>query len=331
MKSFFVAVLMTITTSPVALAQDSGVPTTLPPMKKASDIPRVLEATLDLEWEEVEDAVGYEVKLTPKEGGAPLSFSAIGHRISQKLPVGIYKVQIRSKDRSTGYFGPWSEATEVEVTTKIVELIQPSNGAELSAPKDRYQVVQFKWSAAEGAKKYTIKIWSNDIDKAVEFVTSSTTKDLKLPTGRTYFWQVTFESENQVGYKAAPKVFTFNLLGPQLLQPIVNKKIGLPAVTKVSWSKSPHAVFYKTKILRHALDETEWQVMKEQDKASALTWGFDKLKPGAYRVEVSAHAPNRVSSEVGFYEFVVKPTEQELMAALKPALDLDAKIAAEAK
>src|SRR4051812_7386901 len=81
------------------------------------------EATLDIEWEKIEDATSYQVKLTPVKGSTPLKFESKDTKLTQKLPVGTYKLQIRSKERASGYYGPWSPETEVEVQTKIVKLI----------------------------------------------------------------------------------------------------------------------------------------------------------------------------------------------------------------
>lgn len=277
------------------------------------------KATLDLEWEVVEDAIAYEVQLTPAAGGEPLRFIAPENKLSQSLPVGVYRLQIRSKDKASGYYGPWSESTEVEVTTKIVELLEPLNGAEISEPKERRREVMFRWKPMPDAEKYALKLWSEDIDQSKEYDTRNTSAGLLLPTGHTYFWQVTYESAQSIGYRASPKTYSFTLLGKQLVPPVVSRKINPHIVKRMSWTRSPGAQFYKAKLMRRALDETEWHPLRETEIRDKTVWTFEKLTPGAYRIEVTAHAKNRVSSDIGSYEFVVKPTETELMMALRRA------------
>src|SRR5262249_35795285 len=85
------------------------------------------------------------------------------------------------------------------------------------------------------------------------------------------------------------------------------------------------------KLMKHALDESEWKSMidtkitspsgkQDSVKPSDISWEFNQLPPGAYRIEVIAHASNRIDSETGFHEFVVKPTSAQISNALGSAL-----------
>lgn len=301
-----------------AEAETEPVPTEFPAKAKASA--PVQEAVLDLEWEVVEDAISYELRLTPVAAdGEPIVMSVSEARISRRVPVGVYKVQIRSKDKATGYFGPWSAPIDVEVSTKVVELLEPANGSEIQAPKEKHFVVAFRWHPTPGARRYALRIWSDDIEKVKEFQTSEASLELKLATGRLYYWQVTFENERGTGYRAMPGTYSFMLLGPQLVQPVVNRKLPFPNVNKVSWSKIPYAEFYRAKLFHRYLDENEWKEFLLNEKLESHAWSFDRLKPGAYRIEVSAHARNRVNSEAGVYEFIVKPPEKELAVDVSTA------------
>ena len=294
-------------------------PPSKPPAKPPSELPAkvaakpaVAMATLDLEWEMVEDAVAYEVKLTPAAGGAAMTFIANENRISREIPAGAYRLRIRSKDKSSGYFGPWSDPTEVDVIAKVLDLIKPADKTTIPVPTDPRLKLEFEWSAAPGAKMYTLKIWSDDISQAHVFKTPNTKKNLLLPTAKTYSWQVTFETASSVSYQADPKIYTFTLLGARLLQPIVDTNLTFPNVQQITWSKSPKAESYHFKLLKHFIDETEWTPFLEEKKAPQAKFSFKKLEPAAYRVEVIAEARNYVASEVGSYEFVVKPSQEEL-------------------
>lgn len=275
------------------------------------------QATLDLEWEAVEDADMYEVKLIPADGGEALQFQTSEGKFSQRLPVGVYRLQMRSRDKTSGYFGPWSKAQEIEVANKNVELLEPPDGAQLASPQDKKISVVFRWRPIAEATRYTLRIWADEPDKAREFSVSGSSKELILPTGKNYYWQVTFETD-KASYRATPTTFSFGMLGPQLMTPVIDPKLTLPHVTKVSWSRSPGAEYYQVKILKRYIDEDQFETWKSLEKTEETSWGFEKLPPGGYRIEVIAHSSKRVSSEVGFHEFIVKPTEAELMAVLAP-------------
>ncbi len=286
------------------------------------------EATLDIEWEQIEDATSYEVKLTPASGGEVLKYLSSDTRLTQKLPQGTYKFQIRSRERSTGYFGPWSAETEVEVTPKAVQLISPAEGAEISEPKEKRAQVEFQWTPVLGAKEYTLRIWFDEEKNAREFKSKSAKKLLTLPAAKTYAWQVTFLTDRSVGYLAAPQIGNFKVLGKQLMKPLITEKL-FPVETApkaqvvnqlIKWRGSQASKSYKVKLARRALDETDWTQVKEVAKQEITELQFEKLKPGAYKIEVTSQSPNRVSSDPAVYEFVVKPTEAELNQAMKTAL-----------
>jgi hypothetical protein len=282
-------------------------------------------ANLNLEWEQVDEAAAYEIKLTPKEPGRKgqeesLIFKTETPSFSGRVPTGVYKLQVRSKDKTSGYFGKWSQAAEIEVVSKVIELLEPRNEAVVANAKSRRSSVMFQWTPVAEARAYTLKLWSDDPTKVYEFQSRTPTLSLNLITGREYHWQVTFESKARIGYHASPQVFAFKLLGPQLLMPVIDEKLGLPVVESLQWSASPEAQYYEGKLFRHALDETAWEPYRELPKSEATRWTFTKLPPGVYRVEVVAHASHRVSSEAGVIEFVVKPTVTDLESALQAAM-----------
>lgn len=274
------------------------------------------EATLDLEWEKIEDATSYEVKLTPNSGTTPIKFQTSNTKLTEKLPLGVYKLQIRSKDKSTGYFGPWSPPTEVEVETKTVQLISPAEGSEIAQPKEKRAQVEFQWSPIEKAKEYTLRIWFDDERNAREFKSKTNKKLLTLPAGKAYAWQVTFLTDKSVGYLAAPQIGNFKVLGKQLIKPVIAEA----TKQKAKWKPSPGAKSYKVKLLIKALDEDEWSVFKDFPKQDVTALSFEKLKPANYKLEVVAQAPNHMSSEPATAEFTVKPSHEELARAMKRAV-----------
>lgn len=304
----------------VALAQDTPVVSELPTADPATAPATPAMTTLDLDWESVKEASGYEVELAPKTGGEPLRFEVQQSSISQQIPINVYKLRIRSKESSSGIYGAWSEATEVDVMPKHIELISPDDNAELATETGNALSVDLRWTPVAGAKSYSLKIWPDgDESKAKEFVTRKTSGRVKLTGMKRYNWSVTFETTSSITYKAEAKSRTFMVKGPKLTKPVI-EDIEIPEVTEFNWSDSPGVETYEAILMRRNLDEAEWKPFAERKDSAEPTWEFEKLPAGYYRVEVTAHAKMRTSSESDFIEFIVKPTKDDLIRALRGAV-----------
>ncbi len=290
------------------------------------------QATLELEWEIVEDAIAYEVKLTPKKDGArPITLSAPENKINARVPVGEYKLQIRSQDKQSKYWGRWSQPSEIEVATKRVQLVAPENES-IIKPKDAKRAeVQFEWNSIPNAKKYTMRLWTDDGGDPVEFKTKEITKSLQLLPGRVYYWHVTFETERSIRYQADPLTYSFTLLGHPLDKPIIDPEMSTDENVQLSWSEPAGVESFRIKFSRHALDETVWQPLKEIDSTDKTNMKFQIPQAGVFRIEVIASAKNRMDSPLAFREFLIKPSERKLMAALQPLLEAANPIPKDAK
>ncbi len=292
-----------------------------PDRTMAEDLPPP-QATLELEWELVDDAIAYEVKLTPKkEGAAPIVLSAPENKINARVPIGEYKLQIRSQDKNNKYWGRWSKPSEIEVVTKRVQLVIPENESVIKPKSEKRAEVRFEWNSVPEAKKYTLRLWTDDGAEPVEFKTKEITKTLQLLPGHSYFWYVTFETERSVRYQADPLTYSFMLLGHPLEKPIIDPEVSTDESVKLSWSKPPGTQSFRVKFSRHDLDATVWQPLKEFESTDLTDMKPSIPQAGVFRIEVTAQAKTRMDSPLAFREFVVKPSERKLMAALQPLLD----------
>jgi len=289
-------------------AADEAPPTELPPPM----------STLDLEWESVDEAESYELKLTPKDGGKALVFPVQENKISQRVPSGTYLLQIRSKDKTSGYFGSWSEATEIDIHPKVVELLEPKDQEVIPEPNEKRHDVTLKWQPINGVRNYHLRIWDeNREEKAQEFITPNSSKILKLSAGHTYLWTVTVEDDKSVSYQMKPTPYRFTLLGKKLLPPVIDTKISRTDVKELKWQPSARAETYRVLLQTKCLDETDWRTLADKPAFKERRLALNKLKPGDYRFEIVAEAPHAVSSEPAKFEFTVKPSAAELVQALE--------------
>jgi hypothetical protein len=271
--------------------------------------PEILKS-VELEWDQVETVLSYEVRLTPALGGTARVFTAKENHLTQDVPIGTYTLQVRCLGKDGETFSPWSEGRTLEVANKEVIPISPEDKSTIDAENATKQPVQFKWSPVDKVKIYTLKVWSTDKkDTPWVFTGTDTSKKLAVPPGKVYFWQVSFESAGDTDYAQEPKVFSFTLQGSKLLKPEITR-----AGPTLNWDANPEASHFLAKFYYRHLDETEWTLVREET-LPASSWPIAKLKPGSYKLEVTATAPRHLSSDPAAFEFTVKPSLVELTQA----------------
>jgi hypothetical protein len=288
------------------------------PIDGATVAPPAVLKTIELEWDAVENAGGYEVKLTPADGGKSMQFTTLENHISEQVPVGNYDLQVRAKSSDGSDYSPWSEKMPFAVAAKELTPIHPEDGATLDGHAEAKQTVEFKWTPVDKIKLYTLIVWNEERkDKPWIFTTKETSKKIDVPPAQVYHWQVKFDSADDVEYQQQLKTFSFTLLGAGLLKPEINTKPPHPIVA-LNWKPTPDAKEYLVKLYFRYLDVKKWKPVREE-KMSLTEIKLAKLKPGAYKLEVIATAPRHMPSEAGVFEFFIKPTEEELSRALQQA------------
>jgi hypothetical protein len=274
--------------------------------------------TIELEWDAVENAFGYEIRLTPKGGGPPLTYKVLENKFTQDVPVGVYILRIRSRHKDLeDHWSPWSDPLPLEVLVKELLMLEPAHEAVLTSKSEAREEVSFTWTKIDKARDYVLKIWTEETkDKPLTFVTRKNSQRLKLISGRVYYWQVVFESATQVTYAQETRTHMFMLQGQKLIQPSILPLPRAVEIKELTWVKTPKAKSYQAKLSYHFIDEDKFEKIKEVDLSEAR-WVTEKLKPGVYRLEVIAKAPRHANSDAGILEFTVKPTEAEINQALR--------------
>jgi len=216
--------------------------------------------------------------------------------------------------------------------------IYPADLGVLESKKLGTEVVEFWWMPVKNTKFYTIRIWSNDSrDKTFEFRTRKTRKQLNVPTGRQYFWQVTCDDASEANANASeatasdaiasdlgknsqnPLVFSFTLKGPQLIRPTIIEHQLTPEGVRITWRAGADGKEHFAKLHFRHLDVADYHAVKEESVAGGI-WDLGTLKAGAYKMELVAQAPQRRSSDPDIYEFVIKPTPEDLKPLLRSGL-----------
>lgn len=272
--------------------------------------------TVELEWEAEPQAENYEVRLTPATGEPPLVFTATENKLTQDIPVGLYNLEVRVKVRDEDNYSPWSDPVEIEVVSKNTVPLKPENESLQTALSTKDVPIEFQWAPVDRVREYTVRVWNEARrDNPWVFTTRKTSKVLNVPPGEVYSWQVFFDRAGSVMYNQNPPIFTFTLQGMKLVRPAITSRLILGDVKIFSWRRSPGAKEYHAKLFYRNLDEKDYRLVREE-KLSFLYWRTQRLEAGQYKLEVQAHAPKRASSDVAVFEFVIKPTEAEILQAL---------------
>ena len=283
----------------------------------------IKKAVLDFEWEKVEEASGYEVKLQKKDLIDPaISVQTEENRFNKELPLGIYLIQIRSKEKGTGYYGQWSAPIELEVGPKVVELLEPKENETLAVPNTKELKVIFKWKSFRSTKLYKLRIWNQDPAQAKEYLTADTQYEVSLKAGESYQWQVTIEDENSFEFLANVGTRAFSIIGEQVNKPVLAKLINENNAIEVSWKLSLDGKMYDILVEKKFLDDEKWKIVATKKALEKKYVTMEQLEPADYKVTVIGKAPQKIDSEPGFLEFTVKPTKervQDLIKSLKLA------------
>ena len=109
--------------------------------------------TIEIEWEAIEKAGGYEVRLQPLPQGKPLKFFTTDSRLVQDVPVGEYRMQVRSRAKDEDYFSPWSDSVPIEVVAKEITPLKPADQEVIPAPNAMKYTVEFEWKPVARVKE----------------------------------------------------------------------------------------------------------------------------------------------------------------------------------
>lgn len=279
--------------------------------QEAIDLREFEKTEIELNWESLPNAKGYELEFQPVEGsGEVLNFSTVESTFKVSLVPGSYRFRIRSID-SMNDKGEWSEPLTLVAQNQEVTLISPVNNMAIEA-KGKRERVEFSWNPYSDAKGYLFRIWSETKGEVRSFKTKKVNVSLNLLAENRYFWEIYPIHKTGVRYQRKSPPESFTLYGKQLPTPqleIMNPKDPIG----VEW-RPLRDVAYSLRIFRRDILGVEWIKIEDQVEIKTGKWIFTKpLRPGQFKVEVFGIGKMRTNSTIATKEFFVKPKLQELI------------------
>lgn len=262
---------------------------------------------IDLEWEIIEEANGYEVQIyTYDKEEIVAKKKTFESKWSTQLYPGKYKFKLRALDRR-GVPGEWSEWTFIDVTLPNPVLISPYTDQTIQAIGLENEPVSFNWNEVIGAKKYFFEIWSDDKKFYHKEILDSLNLELELETARAYKWTVTSMIDDDEPKSHLSDGKPFFLKGGKIDHPKV--KIENKNGFYISWDKTYLADQYEIYLFEKATNK-KFKLIYQDSAYKKLI--YTNSKPGTYRFAIRSIAKGRKSSSYAFIEYELSSNELDV-------------------
>ena len=272
---------------------------------------------INLEWEAIEGATKYQIKLTVRkkdgETGKSKTISLKESKWNSKIPVGQYKMQIRSFDYRN-VPGDWSESIDFNVKSPVVKIIFPKNKEKIKSEETENHEVRFQWEPVEGATAYEVKVVSKDKAVKKKEIIEGNSYTLSLPVANLYGWKVTAIFENNEKGEESKRASKFLVYGAKINKASI-KEPESSFVRELQWEQPEFAQKYSYAIQRKT-KEGKWKTVlkKKQVKEQKIPFSKD-YEGGQYKLMVKSYSKLRQSSEMSEMEFEVTAGDRSPAAA----------------
>jgi hypothetical protein len=262
--------------------------------------------TISLEWESVLESHGYQLEvvqiLKSGERKAPLLFKTDKNSWSGKITPGNYEFRLKSSDQR-GVYGEWSPSTAFVVQPPAVVQEFPLIEQQIQTNEDKEYSLEFKWTSSSGAELYQFELYDENNKLFSKQQINETQIKINLPVAKKYLWRVLpLVSNKSENTDEPPTSISFLLIGKEIKPPEI-KQPESKFTSELRWTEPDFAKSYSYKLSRKNGNKG-WVKVIEVDESKPNTYAVDpKIKGGHYLIEVTAHSPHRLDSQIAKLEF----------------------------
>lgn len=269
--------------------------------------PQTLTREIELEWEAVEAASKYQIKISPLPSPNGETSQQAQKARSEKieeteapqwkgsLTPGRYTMELRSFD-DRGVPGDWSEPSEFAVKLPQIKSIYPKTASKIISDQAENMSIDFKWEPLSGAPGYLVQVKTADQKIIKSAKTSESHLSINLPVAQHYKWSVQILNEDQLPTDETSPSSSFTLVGQRLSPPVINKPLS-QYVLELSWEKPPYSESYNLSLQRRTTKG--WKEVRKLIQFKNNKIPFDLSQPsGTYKLKAQARATLRQSSPV---------------------------------
>jgi hypothetical protein len=193
---------------------------------------------------------------------------------------------------------------EEDISDNTVQIISPTEDTTIES-----NVVDFKWASLEGADKYRIQIYEDEI-LLLDSLTSKTNLTLPLETG-SYSWSVRGENYAYESFYSSPSNFStiipVDLTNQQVVlsSPENNKFLNFINIPLV-WQFLPNATSYNVKVINAT---SGLEVYAKNDMTvKSLTLDLTSLEDGNYEWQLTAKNDESETKQYSARKFNIDTT-----------------------
>jgi hypothetical protein len=268
---------------------------------------------VQIEWEEQEGAKQYEIEITKPVTGESVKKQKFKTKdFSFYLPVGKFMIKCRPFDKRF-VAGPWSEEFEIIVPPPPVEFNKLESHQLTASSKTLKATTALTWTSAEGIEQFRLKIFNEKDELVEEKLLKETSWNFEASPGKFRAELVALGGDGVENEEKS--VLQWEVLGAQM-EPLKIVDFDPQKPTQVAWTGAAEGAFFEGLLERQDIgsaDPEEWDEIKSFTKQNAFfIEAKQPLKPGVYRLTVSASAEGFRSPPTAQREFIVKPPRREL-------------------
>jgi hypothetical protein len=271
--------------------------------------------TVEIEWDVVPGATQYELEIYDGKNRKFIkTFSSKTNVFKLNVKMGKYYFRSRIFDRFERS-SEWTDLAELLIApppTRILSKL-PSDSLIFAGKKTGIFEHTLTWEALPGVNDYKVIVENPDGKLVNEFSIKGTSAKLKVPPGQFQFRIQAVLPDGTVGDPSEPTP-VLSILGAKIRAPVISfgkhSRGGRSAFVRSELASSlfDGELFYKT------LEGNDWFKVKNFYDLKDHAILFDSTyKPGLYRLKLQAKARGFTPSEYGYSEFVIKPTEGDLL------------------
>lgn len=282
----------------------------------AEDISKYLsDRVVEIEWDEMPNAVRYELEIYDgKYKRFIKTFVSKTNKFRLNVKMGRYYFRSRILDRWERY-SPWTELADFLISPPPSRFVSemPSKSEVYTDKKTGRYEMELKWEPRPAIENYQLSIADPQGNVIKQMQVRGTKAKVLLPPGQYQFKIQAILLDGTIG-DASAATPPLSVIGAQILPPTFefkrNTNEGPTVLIRSELAKAElHGdLFYRP------LEGNEWIKVKEFNQMKARKLVFDSTyRPGLYYLRMFASARKMSGSEYGEIEFLIKPSEPDLL------------------
>ena len=263
---------------------------------------------IDLDWDEIPDAKGYDVELfeviDQKDFSRGVFHTDTPHWAKESNP-GKYNIKMRAID-GRKVPGPWGEAIPFVIKLPPSQMIRPLNNEILTASEMNELMVTFQWSNVTGALFYQLVVFNSQNKVILNEITKDIEVKYKLSHIDNYKWYLfPMFSANE---KKDPEDFLLNkdetlkeknfaIKGEVLKMPVLDVEIVKKKGLIFRWNEIFRAETYLYEVFKEENNKEVKKVLSGNTKKHQFALGKNNLSDGKYIINIKATSNDYQDSE----------------------------------